>query len=224
MGVKGFWEKMKNKLIIGIMMVLLIMLAAAACEKNPETSAPSGIPPFTGGKMEPIPPGEMITHYLGVEPGTPGAANDDIVYPPGGPTYRAKVHEMDKPDWPPVEEVTKSIEALGGTMRCQYREYIDTATGEIRNNILYLFGEDAPDLTDPLDVEYYVAGLPDDIGIILGGHWYGGAAGHNMQSSKVVFQIDITPQVNPGECTFYIVLMYEGEQIAALPCMIKVIE
>lgn len=211
-------------MIIGIIVVLLIMLAAAACEKNSETSAPSDIPPFTGGETELIPPGEMITHYLGVEPGTPGAASDDIVYPPGGPTYRAKVHEMGKPDWPPVEEITKSIAALGGTIRCQYREYIDFAAGEIRNNILYLFGEDAPDLTDPLDIEYYVAGLPDGIGIILGSHGYGGAAGHNEQSSKVVFQIDITPQVNPGEYTFYILLMYEGEQIAALPCMIKVNE
>ena len=215
---------MKRKVIVGIMIILSIMISATACEKNQETYITKDMPPTTSGKTELIQPGEMISFHIGITPGTQGAANDDIVYPPGGPTYRAKVHELDKPEWHPVDEVEISINALGGIIRCQYREYIDTKAGEIRNNIIYLFGEDAPDLTDPLDIEYYVENLPAGIGIILGSHWYGGAAGHNMQSSKVVFQIDITSQVQPGEYTFNFILMYEGEEIARLPCTIDVIE
>ena len=72
---------MKRKVIVGIMTLLHITLAATACEKNPETSVTSDVPPLTGGETEPIPPGEMISFQLGVTPGTTGAANDDIVYP-----------------------------------------------------------------------------------------------------------------------------------------------
>ena len=216
--------KRKGKFIVGIMTVLLIMLMVTACEKNQETSTTTDMPPTTSGKMELIQPGEMISFHLGITPGTPGAASDDIVTPPGGYTYRAKVHEMDKPEWPPVPEVEIATDALGGTIRYLYREYIETRAGEIRNNIIYLFGDDAPDLTEPLDIEYFVEDLPAGIGIILGSHWYGGAAGHNRQSSKAVFQIDIASQVKPGEYTFNFILMYEGEEIVRLPCTIDVIE
>ena len=215
---------MRRKVIFSIMMVLLITLAATACEKTRETSTTTDIPPTTGGKTELIPPGELTSFHLDATPGTPGAANDDIVTPPGGDTYRAKVHQVGQPDWPPVPEVEITTDALGGTIRYLYREYIETKAGETRNNIVYLFGDDAPDLVDPLNVEHYVEDLPAGIGIILGSHWYGGAAGHNMQSSKAVFQIDIASQVATGEYTFNIILMYEGEEIVKLPCTLNVIE
>jgi hypothetical protein len=214
---------MRLKGIIVIVTVFLITLNTA-CESTPETSTTSNVSPITGEGMELIPTGEMVMLHLDVAPGTPGAASDDIVTPPGGYTYRANVHELDKPEWPAVPEVVKTIDALGGTIRCQYREYIDTKAGEIRNNILYLSNEDAPDLADPLDIEYYVEGLPAGIGIILGSYWYGGIAGQDKQSSKAIFQIDIASQINPGEYTFSIVLMYEGEEIVALPCTINVTE
>lgn len=214
---------MKLKGIIVIVPVLLITLATA-CEKSPETSTTSNVSPITGEEMELIPPGEMVTLYLDVAPGTPGAASDDIVTPPGGFTYRANVHELDKPEWPAVPEVVKTIDALGGKIRCQYREYIETEAGEIRNNILYLSNEDALDLADPLDIDYYVEGLPAGIRIILGSYWYGGIAGQDKQSSKAIFQIDIASQVNPGLYAFNIVLMYEDEVIVRLPCTVNVKE
>ncbi|HEY98588.1 MAG TPA: hypothetical protein G4O16_10470 [Dehalococcoidia bacterium] len=209
---------------IAVIVTVLVITLADACEKTPEKSTTLVVPPITGGEMELVLPGEMVTYHLGIAPGTPGAANDDIVYPPGGPTYRAKVHEMDKPEWPAVPEVEKTIDALGGTIQCQYREYIETKAGEIRNNILYLFGEDTPGLSDPRDIEYYVEGLHAGIGIILGSHGYGGIAGQDKQSSKVIFQIDIAPQINPGVYAFNIVLMYEDEVIARFPCTINVKE
>ena len=213
---------MKEVIIVVIMISLIVM--PTACANNSETSATTHKPTFAGGEMELIPPGEMITYHLDVAPGTPGAASDDIVTPPGGYTYRVKVLELDKPEWPPVDEIEISIDALGGTIRCQYREYIETKAGEIRNNILYLFGDEAPDLADPLDIEYYVGGLSGGISIMLGSKNYGGAAGHNIQSIKAVFQIDIASQVGMGEYTFFIILVYKGEEITTLPCTVSVIE
>lgn len=215
---------MKLKVFIVIVTVLILLLVSPACEKNSETSTTSDVPTFTGEGTELIPLGELKQYCLDATPGTPGAANDDIVTPPGGLAYRAKVHEVGKPDWPPVEEVEKTTTALGGTIRCQYREYIETKAGETRNNILYLFGDDAPGLTDPLNVAYFVEGLPDGISIILGSHWYGGAAGHNIQSSKVIFRIDVASPVQTGKYIFNIILMYEGEEIATLPCTVSVIK
>ena len=213
---------MKEVIIVVIMISLIVM--PTACANNSETSATLDMPIFTSGEAELILPGELMSFPLGATPGTPGVANDDIVTPPGGYTYRAKVHELGKPGWPPVLEVEKTINALGGNIRCQYREYIETKAGEIRNNILYLFGDEAPDLADPLDIEYYVGGLSGGISIMLGSKNYGGAAGHNIQSIKAVFQIDIASQVGMGEYTFFIILVYKGEEITTLPCTVSVIE
>lgn len=217
-------QLMKGKVILCVVTFLVLLLIPAACENTSPTSVTSSVPSSGGGEKELIPMGEMISSHLDVAPGTPGAASDDIVTPPGGYTYRAKVHELDKPEWPPVDEVEVSTDVLGGTLRIQYREYIETGAGEIRNNIIYLYAEDTPDLADPLDIEYFVEDLPAGIGIILGSEWYGGAAGHNERSSRTVLQLNIASSVATGEYTFYIILVYQSEEIAALPCTISVIE
>jgi len=83
-------------------------------------------------------------------PGPPGAANDDIVYPPGGFTYRANVHQQGEPDWPPIQQTEVTLDALSGTVDIQYRDYIETEAGETRNNIIFLNGQNAPELLNPL--------------------------------------------------------------------------
>ena len=215
---------MKGKVIICVATFLVLLFIPASCENTSSISVTSNIPSSDGGEKELIPLGEMISSHLDVAPGTPGAASDDIVTPPGGYTYRAKVHQEGQPDWPPVDEVEVSTHALGGTIRCQYREYIETGAGEIRNNIIYLYAEDAPDLTDPLDIEYFIEDLPAGIVIILGSELYGGAAGHNERSSKAVLQLDIASSVETGEYIFYIILVYQDEEVTVLPCTVKVIE
>ena len=69
-------------------------------------------------------------------PEIPGAANDDIVFPPGGFTYRANVHHQGEPDWPPVKEVDITIDALSGNINVRYRDIIESKSGETRNNIV----------------------------------------------------------------------------------------
>lgn len=158
------------------------------------------------------------------QPGPPGAAADDLVTPPGGFTYRANVHQQGQPDWPAVQQTEVTLEALSGTIDIKYRNYIETKAGETRNNIIFLFGKNAPELLHPLQVNYRAVGLPD--GIIVGrdGQMYGGIGGKDKKSSKVVLQIHIASHVKPGEYPFAIHLEYEGKDFGSLPCTIKVIE
>ncbi|MFH1381396.1 MAG: hypothetical protein ABIH70_00690, partial [Chloroflexota bacterium] len=87
----------------------------------------------------PLPPG----------PGTPGAANDDIVSAPGGFTYRARIHQQGQPDWPPVQGSETALSTPLGYIGIGYRSYIETLAGETRNNIIYLDANNAPEIADP---------------------------------------------------------------------------
>jgi len=157
-------------------------------------------------------------------PGPPGAANDDIVYPPGGFTYRANVHQQGERDWPAVQQTEVALEALSGTIDIQYRDYIETKAGETRNNIIFLFGQSAPELLHPLQVYYRAVDLPDGITIERDGQMYGGIGGRDRKSSRVVLLIRIASQVKPGEYPFAIHLEYEGKDFGSLPCTVKVIK
>ena len=157
-------------------------------------------------------------------PGPPGAANDDIVYPPGGFTYRANVHQQGQPDWPAVSQTEVMLEALSGTIDIQYRDYIETKAGETRNNIIFLSGKDSPELSNPLQVYYRAVDMPDGITVERDGQMYGGIGGKDRKSSRVVLQIHIASLVKTGEYRFVIHLEYEGKDFGSLPCTIKVIE
>jgi hypothetical protein len=197
---------MMKKLITGLL-VLFLLSMPVACAKTPAQNPQS--------------PTEMP-----VEPasGTRGAANDDIVYPPGGFTYRANVHQQGQPDWPAVQQTEITLEALSGTIDIQYRDYIETKAGETRNNILFLNGRNAPELLDPLQVYYRAVDLPDGITIERDRQMYGGIGGQDRKSSRVVLLIHIASQVKPGEYPFAIHLEYEGTEFGSLSCMVKVIE
>ena len=132
-------------------------------------------------------------------PGSSGAANDDIVYPPGGFTYRANVHQQGERDWPAVQQTEVTLEALSGAIDIEYRDYIETKAGETRNNIIFLNGQNAPELLDPLQVYYRAVDLPDGITIDRDGQMYGGIGGQDRKSSRVVLLIHIASQVKPGE-------------------------
>ena len=186
---------MMKKLITGLLMLsLLSMTVACAKERAPAPAEPSG------------------------------AANDDIVYPPGGFTYRANVHQQGEPDWPPVQQTEVTLDALSGTVDIQYRDYIETKAGETRNNIIFLNGGDAPKLSDPLKIQYRAEGLPDGINVERDRQMYGGIGGQNKKSSRVVILVHIAPQVKPGEYPFAIHLEYEGKDFGSIPCTIKVLE
>ena len=157
-------------------------------------------------------------------PGPPGAANDDIVYPPGGFTYRANVHQQGQPDWPAVQQTEVTIETLSGTVDIKYRDYIETKAGETRNNIIFLNGRNALELLNPLQVYYRAVDLPDGIAIERNGQMYGGIGGQDKKSSRVALLIHIALQVKPGEYPFAIHLDYEGKELGSIPCTIVVLE
>ena len=180
----------------------------------PPAPAPTQTPKTT--KVTPVP----------VEPvsGTPGAANDDIVYPPGGFTYRANVHQEGQPDWPAIQQTEVALEALSGTIDIQYRDYIETEAGETRNNIVFLSGKNAPELLDSLQIYYRAVEPPDGITVEQGKQMYGGIGGKDKKSSRVVLKINIASSVKPGEYPFVILLEYEGKDFGSIPCTIKVLE
>ena len=157
-------------------------------------------------------------------PGPPEAANDDIVYPPGGFTYRANVHQEGQPEWPAIQQTEVTLEALSGTIDIQYRDYIETKAGETRNNIIFLSGKNAPELLDSIQVYYRAVEPPDGITVEQGKQMYGGIGGKDKESSRVVLLIHIAPQVKPGEYPLAIYLQYEGKDFGSIPCIIKVLE
>ena len=174
-------------------------------------------PPTTPVPPAPIPPG-------GEPPGTPGAANDDIVTPPGGWTYRANVHVQGQQDWPSFQESVTALSTLSGSIGIRYRDYIETKAGEIRNNIIFLDARNAPEITDALQISYRPEGLPAGITVERDRQMYGGIGGEGRKGSRVTLKINIAPDVKPGEYPFAIQLEYEGKDFDILPCTIKVIE
>ena len=198
-----------KKLITGLL-VLFLLLVSGACAQPTQTE-----PELTPDSQTPA---------TAPAPGLSGTANDDIVYPPGGFTYRANVHQEGKPEWPAIQQTEVTLEALSGTIDIQYRDYIETKAGEIRNNIIFLFGRNAPDLLHPLQVYYRAIDLPDGITVGRDGQMYGGIGGKDRKSSKVVLQIHIASHVKPGEYPFVILLEYEVKDFGSLPCTVEVIE
>jgi hypothetical protein len=198
-----------KKIITGLL-VLFLLLVQIACTKEtaPATvPTPQAPPAVTSPAQKP-----------------PEAANDDVVSAPGGFTYRAGIHQQGQPDWPPVQQTEVTLDALSGTVDIQYRNYIETQAGETRNNIIFLNGGNAPELSDPLQVQYRAEGLPDGITLERDREMYGGIGGQDKRSSRVALKISIAPQVKPGEYPFAIQLEYEGKDFGSIPCTIKVLE
>src|SRR4030067_2381647 len=113
---------MKLLVFLVVIILLNIMLFPVSCEKTQETASLSSSPEKTPETVSPS-SSLVSTPPLGA---TPGASNDDIVYPPGGYSYRANVHQAGLPDWPPVLATEITINALGGTLRVKDADYIET--------------------------------------------------------------------------------------------------
>jgi hypothetical protein len=109
-----------------------------------------------------------------------------------------------------------------GSIGIRYRSYIETLAGETRNNIISLDAHNAPEVTDPLQVNYRPEGLPDGITLVRGMQMYGGIGGQDKKSSRVVLAINIASQVKQGEYPFAIQLEYEGKNFGSLPVTVKV--
>ena len=211
---------MKHTLIVGLMLFLLYVSVSCAQETPPAGPLPQTPPaaPAPAPTPVPLPPPAPLPPG----PGTPGAANDDIVSAPGGFTYRASIHQQGQPDWPPVQGSETALSTPLGYIGIGYRSYIETLAGETRNNVIYLDANNAPEIADPIQVDYHPVGLPDGITLVRGMQGYGGIGGQDRKSSRVVLVTQIAPTVKPGDYPFLIQLEYEGEIFGSLPVTVRV--
>jgi len=137
---------------------------------------------------------------------------DDIMPTPGGPQYRANVHQegVENP-WPPIQ--TKE-EVLGDNVYVTYRAYIETKARESRNNILRVVtpGRDIRSLN------LYASNIPTGIEVKHGIQW------HGPRTIAQVLVIEISQDVELGQYTFEIGMEIDGKDYGTVPCTIKVIE
>jgi len=117
---------------------------------------------------------------------------DDIVSTPGGPQYRANVHQqgVENP-WPPIE--TKE-------------EFL------ARNNIIRVVtpGRDIRSLN------LYASNIPNVIEVKRGMEW------HGSHSIAQVLIMEISQDVQPGQYTLEIGVEIDGKNYGKVPCIIKV--
>lgn len=154
----------------------------------------------------------------------PKQSNDDIVFPPGGFTYRANVHQAGQPDqWPPILQNSTTVKLPSSSIAITYRDYIETKAGENRNNIIFIDCKNASEISDPLDIQYHAEGLPPGITFARSHDMHGGIGGQGGRSGRVILVVHVADQIKPGEYKFSIVLEYQGKDIGSIPGTVKVV-
>ncbi len=137
---------------------------------------------------------------------------DDIVPTPGGPQYRANIHQegVENP-WPPIQ--TEEV-VLADDVHVRYRVYIETKAGKGRNNIVYLRipGKDIS------NINFRAINPPDGIEVKRGIQW------HGPGTVAQVLVIEISQDVEPGQYTFEIGIEVDGKNYGTILCTIKVLE
>ena len=202
-----------KKLLISLTLILLVsMFIGCAKEMTPTLS----VPKTPVANALPTPP-------MGVPPGTAGATNDDIIFPPGGFTYRANVHQAGQLDWPQVEQTEATLWHLTRIASITYRSYLETKAGETRNDIFFLKITGFPSL-DPLKATYESANLPEGFTLEQGEEMNGGIGGQDEKASRIVIKINISQTVAPGDYTFLFRVEVDGVKFGSVPCTVKVSE
>ncbi len=158
-----------------------------------------------------------------VSPMTSEEAPDDIVYPPGGPAYRANVHQAGVPDrWPSIQSIDVTLNGSSGIAQVSYRDYIETQAGQIRNNIISVYLPDAQPIngTKAIELSLEAVDAPEGISMTHGDNVH---LADPARRTKTVLKIAIAPQVAQGEYNFNIGVKIDGEDYGTVPCTIKVI-
>ena len=140
-------------------------------------------------------------------------APDDIVITPTGMQYRANVHEAGVTNfWPAVQTTAVN---LSENISVEYRSYIETQAGETSHNIIFVRATPVASNQFPevgLTTNNMTAGI--EINQSSGGDFPG--------NTEQVLTINIISDVEPGEYTFDIGLVIDGEDYGQLPCTINV--
>jgi hypothetical protein len=137
---------------------------------------------------------------------------DDIMTTPGGPQYRANVHQEGiKNPWPPIA-VSEIV--LDANVHVTYRAYIETKSGEARNNIIYI----------NVPGQEYISSLKlSAINLPAGIEAKEGEPYHRPKIIAQVLVIEISQDVKPGEYAFEIGIEIDGKGYGKVPCTIKVL-
>lgn len=137
---------------------------------------------------------------------------DDIVPTPGGPQYRANVHQegVENP-WPPIQTEEG---VLADTVHVTYRANIETKVGEARNNIVYVRipGKDIR------SINLEAINTPAGIEVKRGIKW------HDPRTIAQVLVIEISQDVEPGQYTFEIGVEIDAKDYGTIPCIIEVVK
>jgi hypothetical protein len=143
-------------------------------------------------------------------------APDDVMLEPGGVAYRANVHhEGEENPWPSIESTVVVLSSGSSEIYVRYRDYIETAAGEIRNNIVYVNEPGQPLLDSILSLYSVDAPAGIELTIVARGGLIGTAA--------AALAIEVSPDVEPGQYTFEIGLEIDGKDYGTIPCTIEVL-
>jgi len=174
-------------------------------------TAEEPIPQTNGGETHtPIPAREVPGSSVDPE------APDALMPAPGlGPKYRANIITPENP-WPPIEISEAHLGSGSDNVSILFREYIKTAAGESRNNIIRATtsGKDINSLI------LYADDVPVGIKLTVGSEW----SGPLSTSRSLLLVIEISPNVAPGQYPLEIGLEIDGKDYGTVPCTIKVLE
>jgi hypothetical protein len=149
-------------------------------------------------------------------PATMEEAPDDVMLEPGGVAYRANVHhEGEENPWPSIESTVVVLSSGSSEIYVRYRDYIETAAGEIRNNIVYVNEPGQPLLDSILSLYSVDAPAGIELTIVARGGLIGTAA--------AALAIEVSLDVEPGQYNFEIGLEIDGEDYGTIPCTIEVL-
>jgi hypothetical protein len=167
--------------------------------------------------------GSQTTSLTFTLPGI-GQAADDIVFTPGGPAYRANVHQMGViSPWPPVPTTNATLGNPGGQAEIEYRNNIQTDAGQTRNNLFYITLPDVsptdtslPPLTISLQAQNLPAGI---IAVQTDLSWHDGDPARRAAAAMTV---QVPADVAAGDYSFNIDVTLNGTDYGTLPCTVSV--
>jgi hypothetical protein len=152
---------------------------------------------------------------------------DDIIGTPGGPAYRANIHQQGVSNpWPPIQNTIVTLDNPANPAEINYRGYIyaTTASAQVRNSLFYVtFPNVKPDDTSlpTLSIILKAEDLPAGITAAQTElQWHDGDPTRRCASAMTI-QI---PPIKPGQYTFNIDIVLNGVDYGRVPCTIDIVE
>jgi hypothetical protein len=206
--------KLKLMTLLFTLFILGSLVAVSACSSSSPSSTTiiKTLPPTTVTDAFPanavlIPTGDMPTSTV--------QSPDDIVFTPGGPAYRANVHQQGVPDtWPSIPGVTSNFTSGNVTLWVYYRDVIPFKAGESHTDLIEAGGGQAF-MNSKLTL--LMANVPDGFTVI--------STQNGMARPGVLDEILLITagkSVAPGHYQFPIAVEVDGVYLCAVLCDIEV--